>query len=199
MTQTPEIPPEKPVPRRRRRPTVAELELWRDVMRDVLPLRRRRRILESAPPETSQIPSVPASAAPSPRTPAPLTAAPALSPLSRELVVGRLADVDKRNAQRFRRGKMPIEARIDLHGMTQDRAHPILTGFLARAQEKGQRCVLVITGKGLRQDGAVGVLRSALPRWLNEAPNRDRVLGLTHATPADGGEGAYYVLLRRKR
>jgi DNA-nicking Smr family endonuclease len=59
--------------------------------------------------------------------------------------------------------------------------------------------VLVITGKGLRADGGGGVLRNAVPRWMNEPPNRERILAFAHATPPDGGEGALYVLLRRTR
>jgi len=59
--------------------------------------------------------------------------------------------------------------------------------------------VLVITGKGLKPDGTLGVLRHGVPHWLNLPPNRERVLAFCHATPADGGEGALYVLLRRPR
>jgi DNA-nicking Smr family endonuclease len=101
---------------------------------------------------------------------------------------------------------MPIEARIDLHGMTQTEAHRALDSFLARAHCDGRRCVLVITGKGLRKPaedegygGETGILRSAVPRWLNEAPNRARILAFAWAQPNHGGGGALYVLLRRHR
>lgn len=93
---------------------------------------------------------------------------------------------------------MPPEARIDLHLMTQEAAHRALTEFLAASQAAHRRSVLVITGKGFR-DGSVGVLKANVPRWLNEAPTRGLVLAFTHAAQADGGEGALYVLLRRRR
>jgi DNA-nicking Smr family endonuclease len=113
-------------------------------------------------------------------------------------VAGRAATgLDRRSAEKLRRGELRLEGRLDLHGMTQDEAHYALTGFLVRAQEAGKRCVLVITGKGSAERG--GVLRAAVPRWLGEAPHRGRVLATAPAQPRDGGAGALYVLLRRRR
>jgi len=106
--------------------------------------------------------------------------------------------LDRRTAERLRRGLLPIEARLDLHGMTQEEAHRALNAFLARAVEAEKRSVLVITGKGGRTSGD-GVLRAAVPRWLNEAPNRTRLLAFTPAQPKHGGAGALYLLLRRQR
>ena len=111
---------------------------------------------------------------------------------------GEAPGVDKRSAQRLKRGQMEIEGRLDLHGLHQDEAHRALESFLAGAYGAGKRCVLVITGKGPVSQGG-GVLRTNVPRWLNEAPNRSRILSFTHATPADGGTGALYVLLKRRR
>ncbi|NQW01475.1 MAG: Smr/MutS family protein [Rhodospirillales bacterium] len=99
----------------------------------------------------------------------------------------------------MRRGKVEIEARLDLHGMTQVEAHRSLLGFMERAHAGGKRSVLVITGKGLTRHGDIGVLRQAVPRWLNEPPIRAWIRGFDYAAPADGGEGALYILLRRKR
>jgi DNA-nicking Smr family endonuclease len=110
--------------------------------------------------------------------------------------------LDKRSAERLKRGELPIEARLDLHGMTQDEAHEALGRFLSRAEAHGLRCVLVITGKGFRrlgEGGGLGILKGAVPRWLNEAPNRARVLAFSAAQPQHGGGGALYVLLRRRR
>jgi DNA-nicking Smr family endonuclease len=116
---------------------------------------------------------------------------------------GDTPGLDKRSAQRLKRGQMQIEARLDLHGHRQDEAHRALNGFIAGAANAGKRCVLVITGKGLKLDNSnerqVGVLREMVPRWLNEEPNRSRILSFNHATQADGGTGALYVLLKRKR
>ena len=107
--------------------------------------------------------------------------------------------LDKRTAARLRRGQLPVEGRIDLHGLTQDEAHRALSAFLDASLAAGRRCVLVITGKGLGPDGSVGVLRAAVPRWLNEAGIRRHVLAFQQAQPRDGGGGALYVLLKRSR
>jgi DNA-nicking Smr family endonuclease len=109
-----------------------------------------------------------------------------------ELIAGAAAGVDVRTVRKLRRGQMTVDARLDLHGDTQDAAYEALAGFLASAQASGSRTVLVITGKS-------GVLRQMAPRWLNAAPNRARVLSFTPARPADGGEGALYVLLRKAK
>ena len=74
----------------------------------------------------------------------------------------------------------------------------MLDDFLAASQAAGRRCVLVITGKGYGSGGA-GVLKTMVPRWLKEQPNRGRVLVFCYAAPSHGGEGALYVLLRRVR
>jgi DNA-nicking Smr family endonuclease len=133
--------------------------------------------------------------------PAPAAAPPPrqrASPRAPGTVAGRAAaGLDRRSAEKLRRGELRLEARLDLHGMTQDEAHRALAAFLVRAQEAGKRCVLVITGKGDGERG--GVLRAAVPRWLGEAPHRGRVLATAPAQPRDGGAGALYVLLRRRR
>ena len=110
---------------------------------------------------------------------------------------GAAPGLDKRTAQRMRRGRMRIEARLDLHGMTQDAAHGALGRFLADAQAAGKRGIIVITGKGSRAEGPTGVLQGAVPRWLNEPGMRGRILSFSHAQPKDGGTGALYVMLRR--
>ncbi len=116
-----------------------------------------------------------------------------------ELKTGASPGVDKRTAVRLKRGRLAIDGRIDLHGMTQAKAHRALEGFLTASQEAGKRCVLVITGKGLRPTGETGVLRSLVPRWMNAPAIRGRVLSFCTAQPRDGGTGALYVLLKRKR
>jgi DNA-nicking Smr family endonuclease len=164
-----------------------ERALWRHAMRDVTPM------APQASPEPAPAPiEVPPLAAPA--TPVIAGPLPALAPAA-------APGLDRRSAERLRRGQLPIAARLDLHGMTQEEAHRALDGFLARAYDLGQRCVLVITGKGFRRglETREGVLRAAVPRWLNEAPNRARILAFTTATPRDGGGGALYVLIRRRR
>ncbi len=114
------------------------------------------------------------------------------------LAAGIPAGVDRRTMDRLRKGRLRPEAHIDLHGMTADAAQAALSGFLASAQASGKRCVLVITGKGSLKPGG-GVIRRELPAWLNSAGTRSRVLGFAQAQSGDGGGGAFYVLLKRKR
>jgi DNA-nicking Smr family endonuclease len=111
---------------------------------------------------------------------------------------GTLPAIDRRTAERLRRGQIAIEATIDLHGLTQDEAFAAINSFLAESLQAGRRCVLVITGKGTARDGG-GVLRSAVPRWLTEGIHHEHLIGIAVAFPQHGGEGALYVLLRRMR
>jgi DNA-nicking Smr family endonuclease len=117
-----------------------------------------------------------------------------LSPLA----TGRSGDVDGRTLDKLKRGKLRLQARLDLHGMTQDEAHRALVSFMAEAQADGKRCVLVVTGRGLLSEGG-GVLRNQTPNWLNAPAIRARILAFATAQPRDGGSGALYVLLRRVR
>jgi|TARA_Y100000294_G_scaffold153626_1_gene152684 DNA-nicking Smr family endonuclease len=94
---------------------------------------------------------------------------------------------------------MDIEATLDLHGLTQAEAHRALGAFLRGSRSAGKRTVLVITGKGGVKGSERGVLRDAVPRWLNEGPNRRMIRGFSFAAPKDGGQGALYVLLKRLR
>lgn len=153
-------------------------------------------------PEPAETPPAPV---PKPEPPAPPRrssgmqgkAAPAPERTPRALAPGAVIGVDRRLADRLKRGRLPIDATLDLHGLTQSEAHAAVKGFVARAAERGLRTLLIVTGKG-RHDGS-GVLKAALPRWLNDAPLRGHVLALAEARPEHGGSGALYVLLRRRR
>jgi DNA-nicking Smr family endonuclease len=99
---------------------------------------------------------------------------------------------------------MTIEARLDMHGYTQAQAHQALNSFLLKCHSLGMRCVLIITGKGLKSldnlaAPARGVLNRNLPIWIKEAPLKEIVLKASPAAIKDGGAGAYYVYLKRKR
>jgi DNA-nicking Smr family endonuclease len=109
-----------------------------------------------------------------------------------------LAPLGKRERAKLSRGRSEIEARLDLHGMTQMRAHRALTGFLHRAHHDGLTFVLVITGKG-RSGGESGVLRRLVPEWLSLPEFRAFVVGFETAHIGHGGEGALYVRIRRAR
>lgn len=113
--------------------------------------------------------------------------------------------IDRRTEDRLRRGKIDIDARIDLHGHTQDGARDALTRFIDGAVRRGLRCVLVITGKGRSSHDEGdwkfndGVLRQRVPEWLASPPHAEHVLKCMAAQPRDRGESAYYVYLRRRR
>jgi len=181
-----------------------ERALWRIAMRDVEPLPGH-----ALPPEPKKAVLEPAAAAPAPAKALPMSRGKPL-PVPTELptlTYARTPGLDRRTSERLKRGQLPIEARLDLHGMTQDQARRQLDGFITQAHDRGLRAVLIITGKGLKPraseaglwDPEPGVLKTQTPRWLNEPPNRARVLAFTQAQPRDGGSGALYVLLRRHR
>ncbi len=186
----------------RRRLTREERELWRRTMADVHPLRRKRRREAETADVPEAAPIVPAPEA-KPRSvaaarPAALLPRPQPAPLPPDLAPGDSPGVDRRTATRLRRGKLEVEARLDLHGHGRESAHRALNAFIQSSAVAGRRCVLVVTGKGSR-DGGIGVIRAAVPQWLNLAPLREHILSYNAARPQDGGEGAIYVLLRRKR
>jgi DNA-nicking Smr family endonuclease len=105
--------------------------------------------------------------------------------------------IDRANAERLKRGLHRIEARLDLHGMTQAEAYRALSTFIRASRDAGRRCVLVITGRGLGQSRP-GILKSSVPRWLEEPELRPHVLAIAPAQPHHGGPGATYLLLRRR-
>lgn len=113
--------------------------------------------------------------------------------------------MDTKHFSRLKKGKLRPEARIDLHGMTLAQAHPALIGFILRAQQQSKRLVLVITGKGKPNErewffnNQTGILRHQVPHWLEEYPLRPLVLQVTQAHGRHGGDGAFYVYLRRNR
>jgi DNA-nicking Smr family endonuclease len=175
-----------------------ERALWQMIAKTATPLRRRRKSEpKPLPPPEKPAPKLaaPKAKASPPKAPAPV-APPPVRP--HELTHGHAVGIDKRQAERFRRGKTPIEGKIDLHGRTQQEAHDDLHHFLARAHASGKRMVLVITGKGITGSKS-GVLKENVPRWLNEPTLRRHVLAFDYAEPQHGGEGALYVLLKRKR
>ena len=180
-----------PVPRRGRRTLSAEERaLWRGVARSIKPLRRRER--EALDEEPDAVTAAPAAAKPKPAKPTAPPARPAKPPGPPPL-----APLARREKQKLVRGRAPIDARLDLHGMTQEEAHAALVHFLRRSQRAGAKFVLVITGKGTRA-GEPGVLRRQVPLWLGLAEFRDAVVGFEEAHMAHGGEGALYVRLRRQ-
>ncbi|MBA4209553.1 MAG: DNA mismatch repair protein MutS [Parvibaculum sp.] len=195
-------------PRRRSRSlTDEERKLWRAAMKDAKPLKRvKPEPAEDAPPPSPASPPKPQAA----RAPAVLAAPPRPRAPAEPPPLGPL---ERRTSQKLARGQIEIEAAIDLHGHSQERAHGALLDFIARSRGRGLRCILVITGKGASPyarhtlHGSTfyevperqGVLRSAVPRWLGEAEFRLHVSGFQPAHPKHGGGGAFYLWLRKKR
>ena len=113
--------------------------------------------------------------------------------------------MDKKAFSRLKKGKIKPEGKLDLHGMTLDRAHPALNRFIMSSYQNGKRLVLVVTGKGKSRDegGPIptryGVLRHQVLHWLNAPPLSSVVMQVSQAHVSHGGGGAYYVYLRRVR
>lgn len=180
--------------RRTRHPTHEEILLWRHVMREAQPLHPVPEMLGNEADNDNVPPPVPLAKPAKGQVAAPPVAK--IKTKLKELVAGQLSDMDKRTAERLAKGQTAIDGRLDLHGLTEAQAHAALVRFLAMSRSLGRRCVLVITGKGVE---GKGVIRSSLPKWLNAAELRPLVLGISQAKPKDGGEGAFYVLLKRHR
>lgn len=167
-----------------------ELHLWKGVTRTVTPLPRPRALAPATPGESR---SAAKSSIKSKPVPAPVFLPPSAASLP------ALAPLDRRTKQRLARGIESIDSRLDLHGHTQAEAHAALLGFLRRAQAQEARIVLVITGKGGGVASERGVLRRQVPLWLAAPEFRKFVVGFEPAHVAHGGEGAFYVRLRRAR
>src|SRR5262249_3500236 len=160
-----------------------ELELWRHVAQSVRPIKSRRR----AGTEKEDPPSAPPARAKTGKTAVPVAAAPktpasAPSAKPHELTHGTSHGIDRRQAARFRKGRLGIEGKIALHGRPQQDAHDALRAFLKRGYGARKRTLLVVTGKGMTTS-KVGILRQAVPRWLNEPAFRALVLAFDYAEP----------------
>ncbi len=194
----------------RRRLNSDDIALWQRVTEDVQRLHPDR--VEPVKPLAEWLPPEVQTPQPKPRLPAfqigtranPVIAHDLLPPVERRVATAPLR-MDAKAFKRLTRGKLDPEARIDLHGMTLDRAHPVLVSFILSSQAQGLRLVLVITGKGKDRDegGPIpvrrGVLRNQVPSWLALPPCAQAVLQVVQAHVGHGGGGAYYVWLRKRR
>jgi DNA-nicking Smr family endonuclease len=112
-------------------------------------------------------------------------------------VEGRRVDVPLDAVRRLRRGLWPVDARVDLHGMGVKEARGQLEAFLRMMRARGERCVLVVHGKGEHSPQGIGVLRGEIAAWLSQGASSRDVAAFVTARTSDGGEGAVYVLLRK--
>jgi DNA-nicking Smr family endonuclease len=183
--------------RGRGKPPIPDFHLWEDVAGTVLPLKPRRRLRPPAPlplppasqpvPRASKILAMPSYQ--SPQTPG--------SP--------PIGLIEPKLRKKLGRGRIAIDGTLDLHGMRQNEAHAALTRYLMARAARGDRTILVITGKGLKKLNGDptniverGVLRTMLPLWLNSPELRPLVAGWDQSAQGHGGEGAWYVRLRRQ-
>jgi DNA-nicking Smr family endonuclease len=185
---------------RRRQLSDEEEALWAGFTRSIKPLKSAK-----PGPKASQKSSATPSGA-SPAAPSQTRSHPVAPRVTPPAPPPPLAPLGRRLKQRVARGREPIDARLDLHGMTQQQAHAALLRFLHRAQASGAKTALVVTGKGLRKsssgaeydaDGRPGVLKRQVPLWLALPEFRPLVVGFDDAHVGHGGEGALYVRLRR--
>lgn len=194
---------------RKRRLRPEEAELWGQVAKTAIPMHARKPAATPRPtPKVKEVePPTRAGIAQFSIGEKSQTAAPrhVLAPSISDQVANEPVAMDKKAFTRLKRGKLKPEARIDLHGMTLERAHPALIGFIQRTAAQDMRLVLVITGKGKKapDDGPMpqrrGVLRHQVPQWLRMAPVGHLVMQVSEAHIRHGGGGAYYVYLRRRR
>jgi DNA-nicking Smr family endonuclease len=186
-----------PSSRRRRALSDDEQALWETVAKQIKPLRRKPRMAKMLPAPTAEQPVVtkPAVAKKLPAAKPAAVRIPSLPPSAPPL-----APLGRRERSQLSRGRKN-EARLDLHGMTQTRAHRSLFKFLERASSEGMTFVLVITGKGrtVGPHSERGVLRRQVPEWLSLPEFRALVVGFEEAHIGHGGEGALYVRVRRSR
>ena len=178
-----------------------DADLWQRVAETAEPLRKGKNRAVKTPesPERQPAPAAKASGKGKPQAIAPReTAEPTrATPPS-------LATIEKREIRGLGGGRVSVDARIDLHGARQLEAHRMLKSFLAGAQDRGHRYVLVITGKGSGRDDrgehpGRGVLNREVPRWLSEPEFRQWVVSFAPAHKRHGGEGALYVRIRRRK
>jgi DNA-nicking Smr family endonuclease len=125
-------------------------------------------------------------------TPIPVVMAP--KPKPAKLIAKGPASLDGNTRKKLEKGEIAPTAKLDLHGLTEAAAHGTLITFLTAAHRRGDRLVLIVTGKG---EAGRGVLKQMVPRWLDEAPMKKLIADQRWSHKRHGGEGALYVYLRK--
>lgn len=159
---------------------------WAQATKGVVKLRKQQRPSEELP-DPKKIPVEPSrvSSAQHPKR----------SP-KKKLVIADNADIDRNTRKKMDRGQFEITKEIDLHGLSTEEAFNLVKLSVEHAFYNNERMILIITGKGKERPGT---LRANLPQWLNHESIKPMVLRFNYATIRDGGNGAFYVLLRRPR
>lgn len=167
-------------------------KLWDYVTKDIEPLKNKERLKGITNPAEEKSPSKP----PKKIRKAKTARMSQTSTQDVKLKPHRYDDkagIDRRNWERFVKGKMPFDGRLDLHGMRQDEAHSAVKDFITHHYALKSRVLIIITGKGR------GILRNNLKRWLEIDGLGHKILKIVPAQQKDGGSGAFYLLLKRKR
>ncbi len=123
-----------------------------------------------------------------------------------DLEEGFNAGIDRSTLKKFSKEEFPVEAVLDLHGKTEKNAFELVRNFITNAYMQNKRCIMIITGKGnyhKEQEEDIfavrGILKNSVPNWLNTPELRPLILSYRHPSEARGGNGALYILLRRRR
>jgi len=192
------VRPKSPEPRE----TPDETRVFLEAMANVKPLNSSRNIIARAP----NVNLHPAHPAPDDE----LEAMAHLSDLvsgaaemditfSDEYIEGCIHGFDQKLMQKIKKGQFPVQDYVDLHGLTKQEAEIMMRDFLLQSHRLGLRCVLVVHGRGLNSQDNIPVLKERLPIWLNRGPIKRFVLAFSTAMPYDGGTGAIYILLKKRR
>lgn len=112
--------------------------------------------------------------------------------------------IDNSTLHKFKREEFKVEAVLDLHGMNENKAFDAVENFVAKCYNHGLRCIVIVTGKGLKHNeedifAQKGILRKSVPQWLNLPHLRAAILIYKHSSAKLGGDGALYILLRRNK
>jgi len=178
-----------------------EAALWSRVAATVRPLAHRPRMKAPPPQGEGDRGAVEGASSPAlplrPATPPPPRSA--RSPSRSGAGSPAAATLDGHWDRDIRRGRLAPQRSIDLHGYGRDAAYDLLSDSIRDADRDGVRVLLVVTGKGARGGEGRGVIRAALPHWLETPALRPYVAALRSAHPRHGGAGAWYVILRRRR
>ena len=118
---------------------------------------------------------------------------------SDEYIEGCVPGFGQKMMQKLKKGQFPIQDYIDLHGLTKQEAEIRIRDFLIQSHRLGLRCVLVVHGRGLNSENHIPVLKERLPIWLSRGSIKKIILAFSTARPYDGGTGAIYILLRRRK
>lgn len=164
-------------------------DLWQSAISEVKPLKSKEKLKTKAAVEIKDITE-------NKLQEIPVQLPPPRQVQNKYLAAGDMSRVDGAVAHKLKAGTYPLDATLDLHSRTQDEAFEALRYFISTAYSMEKRCVRVITGKGLQGEG---VLRAQFPVWLSAPGIEEYILAFNRAIQQHGGDGAFYVLLRKNK